>query len=97
MESEKEIESLLVRLVKQSGGAALKFVCPGHAGVPDRIVIFPGGHIWFVELKTETGRLTRIQKYWQNRLKELGCRHQVLRSRACVAEFVHSVTIGEGG
>ena len=39
---EKNLERMLVRTVKQSGGIALKFVSPGMAGVPDRLVLFPG-------------------------------------------------------
>ena len=33
------------------GGKAYKFVSPGNPGVPDRICVFPGGAVVFVELK----------------------------------------------
>ena len=94
VETEREIEALLVRLVKQAGGAALKFVSPGHSGVPDRIVLLPGGDVWFVELKTRTGRLSYIQRYWQGYLRLLGCNCTVLRSKAEVTMFVRSLTAG---
>ena len=48
---EKEIEAKLVDVVKRHGGMCLKWVCPGWAGVPDRIVLLPGGKVIFVELK----------------------------------------------
>ena len=50
---ERDIEVLLRDGVKQLGGKAYKWVSPGNAGVPDRIVILPGGKVIFVELKHE--------------------------------------------
>ena len=72
------IERKLVELVKKSGGLCLKFVSPGNAGVPDRIILLPGGVVRFVELKTETGRLAPIQRAWLAKLQKLGFDAQVL-------------------
>lgn len=74
---EKDIESRLVREVHRRGGLTYKFVSPGSVGVPDRIIITPGGAVWFVELKTETGRISRMQQYQLERLQGIG-------ARACV-------------
>lgn len=49
--SEKQIEQRLVKKVREAGGLALKFVSPGFAGVPDRIVFMPDGRVWLVECK----------------------------------------------
>lgn len=68
---ESELESILVREVRRIGGRAYKWVSPGNDGVPDRIVFFPDGRVFFVELKTETGKLSAVQKIQINRLKEL--------------------------
>lgn len=48
---EKQIEQKFVRATKNMGGIAPKFVSPGLDGMPDRIVLLPGGHIGFVEVK----------------------------------------------
>ncbi|MFA5638383.1 MAG: VRR-NUC domain-containing protein [Anaerovoracaceae bacterium] len=48
---EKHIEQKLVKAVKNAGGLALKFVSPGFDGMPDRLVLLPGGKIAFVEVK----------------------------------------------
>ena len=69
---ERDIEVLLREGVKQLGGKAYKWVSPGNAGVPDRIVILPGGKVIFVELKQENGRLTRMQKVQQETLRGMG-------------------------
>ena len=69
---EKDIESRLAREVHHRGGLTYKFVSPGSVGVPDRIIITPCGAVWFVELKTETGRLSRMQQYQLERLRGIG-------------------------
>lgn len=69
---EKEVEKILVSEVKKLGGRAYKWVSPGNDGVPDRIVIFPNRAPVFVELKTERGRLSSLQRVQYKRLKELG-------------------------
>ena len=69
---EREIEKVLVREVRNVGGIAYKWVSPGNAGVPDRIVIFPGKDPVFVEVKTEKGKLTRLQESQIRRLERLG-------------------------
>ena len=60
---ESQIERKLVEGIKILGGMCLKFVSPSSKGVPDRIVLLPNGKVIFVELKTETGRLSKIQEY----------------------------------
>ena len=48
---EKQVEQALRKAVRDRGGLALKFVSPGLAGVPDRIVLMPNRRVAFVELK----------------------------------------------
>ena len=40
---ESSIENRLKKEIEKLGGKALKFVSPGIAGVPDRIVLLPYG------------------------------------------------------
>lgn len=48
---EKQTEQKLVSAVKRIGGICPKFTSPGLDGMPDRIVLLPGGRIAFVEVK----------------------------------------------
>lgn len=48
---ESKIEKRLKKEIELLGGKAMKFISPGEAGVPDRIVLLPEGHVIFVELK----------------------------------------------
>ena len=70
---EKDIERHLREGVKRLGGLCLKFVTPGFTGVPDRIVIMPGGRIAFVELKRSGQKERQRQGFVQSRLRRMGC------------------------
>lgn len=86
---EKEIEKILVQGVKALGGKAYKWVSPGNNGVPDRIVILPRKVPVFVELKTESGSLTALQKVQIQKLKSLGQKVRVLRGEEGVRDFLN--------
>lgn len=82
--TEKAIETYLRDSVKKAGGKAYKFVSPGNDGMPDRIAVFPGGRIVFVELKAPGKKPTPLQLLQHNRLRELGTRVCVVDSKAGV-------------
>ena len=77
---ERDIEAYLRDKIRAWGGLALKWVSPGNNGVPDRIVIMPGGRIVFVELKAPGGRPTKLQQKQHERLRKLGCDVRVIDS-----------------
>lgn len=89
---EKDVEKKLVDGIKSLGGRAYKFVSPGNDGVPDRIVALPGARICFVELKTETGRLSGRQKVQIRRLSQLGFEVWVLYGSDQVDAFLSEMT-----
>ena len=70
--SEKQIEQKLVRMAAAKGGVALKFVSPGCDGVPDRLVLFPGGKAGFVELKAPGKKPRPLQLRRIHQLRKLG-------------------------
>ena len=70
---EKEIEKKLTAMVRSHGGLCLKWVCPGWSGVPDRIMLLPGGHVVFVETKRPKGsKVSELQRWWNKKLTKLG-------------------------
>lgn len=84
---EKDIERALVRMVKNRGGLCLKWVCPGWAGVPDRIVLLPGGRVVFVELKRKGGQVGDLQAWWEEKLTDLGFVHWTIWSHEDLKRF----------
>ena len=69
---EKTIEAKLVKAVRIMGGLAPKFVSPGFDGVPDRLVLLPGGKIAFIELKAPGKTLRPLQVRRKRQLERLG-------------------------
>lgn len=71
---EKSIENVLRKAVEAEGGLCLKWVCPGHRGVPDRMILFPGGIIAFVELKRPGAKVKAggLQEWWREKIQSFG-------------------------
>jgi len=68
---EAAVEALLHRLVKAAGGLSFK-LAPTVKGMPDRLVLMPGGRMYLVELKAVGGRLSPAQLLWHTRAAQLG-------------------------
>lgn len=91
---ESSIENYLKNQVGKLGGLCLKFISPGQGGVPDRIVILPGGRIVFVELKTRYGTTSRLQEYVGGKLRTLACDVRTVRGRDQAEELVKELRDG---
>ena len=87
MAVEKQIERGLKKIVEAAGGRAWKFVSPGTSGVPDRIVLLPGGRILFVEVKDTGKKLGPMQILRKRQLETLGFEVRVIDSRELVEAF----------
>ena len=75
---ESSIERRFVTEVKRRGGLAAKFVSPGLDGVPDRLVLLPGGKMAFVELKAPGKAFRPLQERRREQLEGLGFRVYVV-------------------
>ena len=89
--SEKDIEQALVRKAKSMGGIALKFVSPGFDGMPDRLVLFPGGRIAFVEMKAPGKKPRAIQVARHEMLKSMGFSVYVLDDKDEIGEMLDEI------
>ena len=69
---EREVERKFVNAAKLRGGLALKLVSPGMNGVPDRLVLMPGGRMAFAELKAPGETMRSIQRKRKRQLEQLG-------------------------
>ncbi|WP_196481973.1 VRR-NUC domain-containing protein [Burkholderia vietnamiensis] len=90
---EKTVETYLVDRVRAAGGDAYKFTSPQRRSVPDRIVAFPPGRLYFVELKRPGNKPTKPQLREHERLRALGCDVRVIDSREAVDAFVREASV----
>lgn len=76
---EREVEARLEKRVKALGGLCLKFLPDYARGMPDRLVLLPGGVLFWAETKRPRGgRLDSAQLVRHAQLRRLGQRVEVL-------------------
>ena len=105
MRIERQIEEYIGRHVKEMGGLWDKFVSPGNAGVPDRILLLPprdgdqhgeaGPMIRFVELKDEDGALSPQQRSQIRRIRKRGFSVDVIFGMKQAMEYVDLLQAGD--
>lgn len=93
VDSEKLIERKLVELVKINNGMCIKLLCDQLIGLPDRLCLFPGHKIAFVELKTTGQKPRRIQAYIHKKLRTLGFRVEVIDTAEDVINFIEDIML----
>lgn len=85
---EYEIEKHLVSETHKCRGWCFKFTSPGIAGVPDRIVILPGGKIGFAELKAPGKKPRLMQRAVIKVLYRLGCTVATIDNKKSAEGFI---------
>ena len=80
---ESVIEKALVKEAKSRGGMAVKFVSPGFDGVPDRLVLLPGG--------TPGKKLRPLQEKRKHQLETLGFSVYVIDGLEQIGGVLHGI------
>lgn len=80
--------------MKSLGGLALKFSSPYHRGIPDRVVLMPGGKISFVELKTTGKKPSALQRSRIEMLRGLGFNVEVIDDQESLDKFLKEIQNG---
>lgn len=87
-ESEKLVERTLYNYTKEKGGLCIKLLTAFFQGLPDRLILMPGGKAIFVELKTTGGKPRKIQLLVHQKLRDLGFNVYVIdtcdKARECI-------------
>lgn len=84
---ESALEARFRQGVKALGGKSIK-LAPTEKGVPDRLALLPGGRMFLVELKTETGRISPRQRWWHLEAQKRGTAVIVLAGVAQVDQWL---------
>ena len=88
---EKQTEQKLVSSVKKLGGVCPKFTSPGFDGMPDRIVLLPGGRMAFVEVKAMGCKPRPLQLARHGMLQRLGFQVYVLDDAAQIGGILDEI------
>lgn len=91
MESEKATERKLCEEVNKLGGWAIKLLATQVTGLPDRLILLPGGRVYFVELKSYGKKPTKIQEIVHNKIRALGFDVLIIDSKEGVNNFIERV------
>ena len=77
--TEQQIQSKRIKQLEQDGYYVIKLIKTNKNGIPDLVAIPPRTKVLFSEVKTPTGRLSKLQEYRIKELKEHGIRTEVYR------------------
>lgn len=77
--TEQQIQSKRIKQLEQSGYYVIKLIKTNKNGIPDLVAIPPRSRVLFSEVKTPTGRLSKLQEFRIKELKERGIRTEVFR------------------
>lgn len=88
---EKQIEQKLVLAVKRCGDICPKFVSPGFDGMPDRIILLPGGRLGFAEVKAPGRKPRPLQETRHGLLRRLGFKVYVLDDEKQIGEILREI------
>ncbi len=77
--------------VKKRDGLAIKFVSPGLDGVPDRLVLFPGGKLAFVELKAPGQAMRPLQLRRAKQLITLGFTVYCIDNKEMIGDVLNEI------
>lgn len=89
MKNEKRIERKLIREVKSIGGITVKLFSPWFTGLPDRLILLPGGKARFVETKSNGDQPSRRQQLVHRLLKRLGFQIDVIDNDEALSDFLN--------
>jgi hypothetical protein len=88
--SEKYLEKALRDIVYRQGGAAVKMLS-NITGLPDRLILWPGGIAEFVELKSTGKSMSPKQRKVAEVLTRLGFRYTVIDNVITLQQWQDSI------
>jgi hypothetical protein len=92
--SENYLETKVLKpAVEKLGGMCRKLQTPGYTGIPDRMVLMPGGYIYFVELKGVEKQPRPRQLIVHAALRKLGFKVFVIYTKEDVNKFIEEISI----
>lgn len=76
---EQQIQSRRIKELEAEGYYVIKLINTNKNGIPDLIAIPPNSDVLFVEVKTATGKVTKLQEYRHKELSEKGIKVEIFK------------------
>jgi hypothetical protein len=77
--TEQQIQTKKIKDLEAKGYYVIKLTKTNKNGIPDLIAIPPNSDIEFIEVKTPTGRVSKLQEYRHNELRKHGLKVEIHR------------------
>jgi hypothetical protein len=89
---EENLEAFFHKRVRLLGGHTSKLLPLVESGIPDRLVLFPGGGLYLVELKADDGALRPDQISWHSMAAGIGVQVVTLTGKDEVVEWLRTTS-----
>ena len=90
MTREFKIEHYLEKEIRKLNGRALKVICLGLNGFPDRLILLPHAYVVFGECKKKTKTLDVLQNWFKGRILEpLGFKVYTIHQKKDVENLIN--------
>lgn len=88
MVKEADHERDLRKAVERAGGRCFKLPASLYRGIPDRLILLPGGRMFFRELKKDGEKAKPVQVVFIKILQAMGFNAEVIHGKSGVKEFI---------
>lgn len=92
LHSENSLESKLIGVVRSKNGVCKKLQGVGNKSDPDRLCLFPGGMVWFVELKKPGKKPDPLQLHTHEKFRKLGFKVSVVSNEQELKQFENEIS-----
>ena len=90
---EKNLQQKIVQICKRHNILAVKVDSTSTRGWPDLTLLLPCGTVLFIELKTERGRLSELQKHTIGKIEQNKGKVHVIRSLDAFRQLVRAFDV----
>ena len=90
---ERDVESYLAKKLSDLGLGFYKIIPTNRVGMPDRLVPLPDSRCLWVELKTDNGKLSVVQRLRHKELHSQGQEVVVVRSKEEADQLADQLSI----
>lgn len=77
--TEQQIQTKKIKELEAQGYYVIKLINTNKNGIPDLIAIPPNSDVLFVEVKTATGKVSKLQEYRHKELNNKGIKVEIFR------------------